>query len=94
MQATFRAIRVHLGISIDDAAKRIGIPTSRLRTIERHKTCPKMHIIKRMMQIYDIPSIDDVLFCNRKEELRLHYKYPHDAIVKCSSKEVNEVCSK
>lgn len=34
MQATLRAIRVHLGISIDEAARRIGIPKNRLIAIE------------------------------------------------------------
>lgn len=94
MQATFRAIRVHLGISIDDAAKRIGIPTSRLRAIERHKTVPSWPLIRRMMSVYDIPSIDNLLVSNRKDEINMHYKFSHDAIVKCSCKEVNEVCSK
>ena len=51
MQATLRAIRVHLNMSIDDAAKKIGIPTSRLRAIEQHKTMPRIPLIKKMMQV-------------------------------------------
>lgn len=51
-------------------------------------------LIKRFMRVYDIPSVDNLLVSNRKDEIKLYYKYPHDAIIKCSSKEVNEVCSK
>lgn len=94
MQATLRAIRVHLGISIDEAARRIGIPKNRLIAIGKHRTCPSWQLIKRFMRVYDIPSVDNLLVSNRKNEIKLYYKYPHDAIIKCSSKEVNEVCSK
>ena len=38
MQATLRAIRVHLGMSIDEAAKKIGIPRNRLIAIEKQLT--------------------------------------------------------
>ena len=94
MQATLRAIRVHLGMSIDEAAKRIGIPKNRLRAIEKHRTCPQWQLIGRIMNAYHIQSINDILFFSREYETKMYYKYPHDAIIKCSSKEVNEVCSK
>lgn len=61
MQATLRAIRVHLNMSIVDAAKKIGIPTSRLRAIEQHKTMPKIPLIRKIMQVYDV-DIDSILF--------------------------------
>ena len=51
MQATLRAIRVHLGISIDEAARRIGIPKNRLIAIEKHRTCPSWQLIKRFMRV-------------------------------------------
>ena len=94
MQATLRTIRVHLGISIDEAARRIGIPKNRLIAIEKHRTCPSWQLIKRFMRVYDIPSVNNLLVSNRKEEIKMHYKFLHDPIVRCSSKEVNEVCSK
>lgn len=94
MQATLRAIRVHLGMSIDEAAKKIGIPRNRLIAIEKHRTVPSWPLVDRIMEAYDIPSVDNLLVSNRKDEIKLYYKYPHDAIIKCSSKEVNEVCSK
>lgn len=94
MQATLRAIRVHLGISIDEAARRIGIPKNRLIAIEKHRTCPSWQLIKRFMRVYDIPSINNLLVSNKKEEIKMHYKFSRDPIVRCSSKEVNEVCSK
>lgn len=40
MQATLRVIRVHLGMSADEVAKKIGIPKNRLIAIEKHRTCP------------------------------------------------------
>ena len=52
MQATLRAIRVYLGISIDEAARRIGIPKNRLIAIEKHRTCPSWQLIKRFMRVY------------------------------------------
>ena len=94
MQATLRTIRVHLGISIDEAARRIGIPKNRLIAIEKHRPCPSWQLIKRFMRVYDIPSVNNLLVSNRKEEIKMHYKFLHDPIVRCSSKEVNEVCSK
>ena len=94
MQATLRAIRVHLGISIDEAARRIGIPKNRLIAIEKHRTCPSWQLIKRFMRVYDIPSVNNLLVSNKKEEIKMPYKFSHDPIVRCSSKEVNEVCSK
>lgn len=94
MQATLRAIRVHLGISIDEAARRIGIPKNRLIAIEKHRICPSWQLIKRFMRVYDIPSVNNLLVSNKKEEIKMHYKFSHDPIVRYSSKEVNEVCSK
>ena len=54
MQATLRAIRVHLGMSIDEAAKKIGIPRNRLIAIEKHRTCPSWQLIKRFMRVYAV----------------------------------------
>ena len=92
MQATLRAIRVHLNMSIDDAAKKIGIPTSRLRAIEQHKTMPRIPLIKKMMQVYDV-DIDSILFNNKEDIIKWHQSRTRRK-VRCSSKEVNEVCSK
>ena len=52
MQATLRAIRVHLGIIIDEAARRIGIPKNRLIAIERHRTVPSWPLVDRKHMIY------------------------------------------
>ena len=92
MQATLRAIRVHLNMSIDDAAKKIGIPISRLRAIEQHKTMPKIPLIRKIMQVYDV-DIDSILFNNKENIIKLHQSRVRRKF-RCSSKEVNEVCSK
>ena len=92
MQATLRAIRVHLNMSIDDAAKKIGIPTSRLRAIEQHKTMPRIPLIKKMMQVYDV-DIDSILFSNKEDIIKWHQSRTRRKF-RFSSKEVNEVCSK
>ncbi len=94
MQATLRAIRVHLGMSIDEAAKKIGIPRNRLIAIEKHRTVPSWPLVDRITEAYNIPSVNNLLVSNRKEEIKMHYKFSHDPIVRCSSKEVNEVSSK
>lgn len=46
------------------------------------------------MRVYDISSVNNLLVSNKKVEIKMHYKLSHDPIVSCSSKEVNEVCSK
>ena len=46
------------------------------------------------MRVYDIHSVNNLLVSNKKEEIKMHYKFSHDPIVRCSSKDVNEVCSK
>lgn len=92
MQATLRAIRVHLNMSIDDAAKKIGIPTSRLRAIEQHKTMPRVPLVRKMMRVYDV-DIDSILFSNKEELIKMHQSRTRRKN-RCSSKEVNEVCSK
>ena len=92
MQATLRAIRVHLNMSIDDAAKKIGIPTSRLRAIEQHKTMPRIPLVKKMMEVYDV-DIDSILFSNKEDIIKWHQSRTRRKF-RCSSKEVNEVCSK
>lgn len=92
MQATLRAIRVHLNMSIDDVAKKIGIPTSRLRAIEQHKTMPKIPLVKKIMQVYDV-DIDSILFSNKEDIIKWHQSRTRRKF-RCSSKEVNEVCSK
>lgn len=91
MQATLRAIRVHLGISIDEAARRIGIPKNRLIAIEKYRTVPSWPLVDRIMEAYNIPSVNNLLVSNRKEEIKMYYKFSHNPIVRCSS---NEVCSK
>ena len=92
MQATLRAIRVHLNMSIDEASKRIGIPTSRLRAIEQHKTMPRVPLVRKMMRVYDV-DIDSILFSNKEELIKMHQSRTRRKN-RCSSKEVNEVCSK
>ena len=89
MQATLRAVRVHLNMSIDDAAKKIGIPTSRLRAIEQHKTMPRIPLVKKMMQVYDV----DIENSNKEDIIKWHQSRARRKF-RCSSKEVNEVCSK
>lgn len=92
MQATLRAIRAHKNMSIDDAAKKIGIPTSRLRAIEQHKTMPRIPLVKKMMQVYDV-DIENILFSNKEDIIKWHQSRARRKF-RCSSKEVNEVCSK
>ena len=92
MQATLRAVRLHLNMSIDDAAKKIGIPTSRLRAIEQHKTMPRIPLVKKMMQVYDV-DIENILFRNKEDIIKWHQSRARRKF-RCSGKEVNEVCSK
>ena len=58
---TLKAIRVNLGLSLDEASTRIGVSKDTLSNYERGYTYPDVPIIKRIEDIYNI-SYDKINF--------------------------------
>lgn len=70
MRATLRAIRVNRRISIEDAAKKIGIPVSLLRKYEKCEESPYLDDVFKIMKVYNIESINQIIFDNKSVEIR------------------------
>ena len=66
MKASLRAIRVNCGLSIEEAAKRIGISTSTLRKYENYEEFPYPDEALKIMEVYELDSIEQILFYNKK----------------------------
>ncbi len=70
---TLRAIRVNLGLSLEEASIRIGVSKDTLSNYERGDTYPDVPTIKRIEDVYNI-SYDRINFLvndtalNGKEE--------------------------
>lgn len=58
---TLKAIRVNLGLSLDEASTRIGVSKDTLSNYERGYTYPDVPIIKRIEDVYNI-SYDKINF--------------------------------
>lgn len=58
---TLRAIRVNLGLSLDEASTLIGVSKDTLSNYERGDTYPDVPIIKRIEDVYNI-SYDKINF--------------------------------
>lgn len=58
---TLRAIRVNLGLSLDEASTLIGVSKDTLSNYERGETYPDVPIIKRIEDVYNI-SYDKINF--------------------------------
>lgn len=64
LKITFRALRVNYGISQTKGAKLLGVTRKTLRGYEYGIRKPNNAVIKRVMNIYDVP-IRDIKFANR-----------------------------
>lgn len=58
---TLKAIRVNLGLSLDEASTRIGVSKDTLSNYERGYTYPDVPIIKHIEDVYNI-SYDKINF--------------------------------
>lgn len=66
---TLRAIRVNLGLSLDEASTLIGVSKDTLSNYERGDTYPDVPIIKRIEDVYNI-SYDKINFLvNNNDEI-------------------------
>lgn len=67
MKTTLRVHRINKGLSIEDAASKLGIKVDELRKYELYTKCPSNKMIIKMMQLYGIGYIDEIIFCNKAQ---------------------------
>jgi transcriptional regulator with XRE-family HTH domain len=55
MKITIRAARVNKGLSVEDAAAKLGVSKYSLSNYEKGRTCPTVATGKKMSELYGIP---------------------------------------
>lgn len=78
MRATLRVIRENRNMSVEEAAKKIGIPPNRLIGFEEHRNVPGIPTILKIVEAYKLNSYDDILFNSRNEIIRMHQSWPRN----------------
>ena len=61
MRITLKAARVNAELTLDDAAKELGITKNTLINYEKYRTIPDMRVGKAMAALYGT-SVDDLIF--------------------------------
>lgn len=61
MKITLRAARVNAGLTLEDAAKGLGITKNTLINYEKYRTTPDMRVGKAMASLYGT-SVDNLIF--------------------------------
>lgn len=61
MAITLKAARVNVGLTQQEAAKKLGIATDTLRMYEAGKTFPDVPTIRKIENLYQV-SYDDINF--------------------------------
>ncbi len=74
MKTTLKVHRVNRGISIEDAAEALGISVEQLRKYEAYEEYPDWDMIFKMMELYNIESIDEIIFRNKSQEREAYAK--------------------
>ena len=67
---SLRALRVNAGLTMKEASKKLGISSVTLRSYEKNITIPKINVITKMLEIYDV-TIDEMNFL-KSEQLNKH----------------------
>ena len=61
MKITLKAARVNADLTLEDAAKGLGITKNTLISYEKYRTIPDMRVGKAMASLYGT-SVDDLIF--------------------------------
>lgn len=61
MAMTLKAIRINLGLSQEEASKKIGVGSDTLSNYERGITFPDIPILKKIEEVYGV-KYDDINF--------------------------------
>lgn len=71
---TLKAVRINLGLTLEEASLLIGVSKDTLSNYERGETYPDVPIIKRIEDVYNI-SYDRINFLvNKHDEIVLQEK--------------------
>ena len=74
MKTTLKVHRVNRGISIEDAADALGISVEQLRKYESYEEVPDWEMVFKIMKLYRIESIDEIIFHNKSQEREAYAK--------------------
>ena len=66
MGMTLKAARVNKGLTQEQAAKALNISTESLRNYERGKSFPRVSLIKRIEDVYEL-SYNDIIFIREND---------------------------
>ena len=69
MKATLRVHRINKGLSIEEAAMKLGLKVDELRKMELYVKYPSTQMLIKIMKLYAIDYIDDILLCNKKQAI-------------------------
>ena len=58
---TLRAMRVNLGLSLEQASTLIGISKDTLSSYERGRTFPDLSVIRRIEEVYGVRILSDTV---------------------------------
>ena len=61
MKITLKAARVNANITLEDAAKALGITKNTLISYEKYRTIPNMRVGRAIASLYGT-SVDDLIF--------------------------------
>ena len=70
---SLKAIRVNLGLTLDEASKLIGVSRYTLYNYEHFKTTPGIEVVKKIMNAYNI-HYDEIRFIPLDQEKKLAVK--------------------
>lgn len=65
---SLKAIRINLGLTLEEAAKKIGISKDTLYNYEHFKTSPKNNVVEKIMDVYNV-SYNEIRFLPNKKEV-------------------------
>ena len=78
---SLKAIRVNLGLTLEEASELIGVSKYTLFNYEHFKTVPSNDKIKKIMAVYGV-SYNEIRFLPNKNEKKLAVKKMEDEIEK------------
>lgn len=66
---SLKSIRINLGLTQEEASKRIGVCKYTLSNYENYKTKPNFEILRKIMDAYGV-SIDEIRILPNENEIR------------------------
>ena len=67
---SLKAIRMNLGLTLEEASEMIGVSKYTLSNYEHFRTVPNVKIINKIMSVYAV-DVDDIRFLPNEKEKKL-----------------------